>query len=58
MWVLDKTMVSYLAVSTIILSMKPTKKTTATEAKMRPKRLLLFFCSAVVAMMLQSPVRQ
>jgi len=43
---------AYLAVSTIILTMNPTKKTTATEAKMRPKRVLLFFCSGVVDMML------
>jgi hypothetical protein len=32
--------------------MNPRKKTTATEAKMRPKRALLFFCSGLVAMML------
>ncbi len=44
---------AYLAVSRIILAKKPTKKTKATEAKMRPKRALLFFCSGVVDMMFE-----
>jgi len=43
----------YLEVSKIILTKKPTKKTTATEAKIRPKRALLFFCSALVDMMFE-----
>jgi len=40
-------------VVTVFLAKKPTKKTTATEAKMRPKRALFSFCSVVVDMMFQ-----
>ena len=42
---------TYLEVSTIILTKNPTKNTTATEAKMRPRRRLFFFCSGVMDMM-------
>ena len=32
-----------------ILTMKPTKNTTATDARISPSRRLLFFCSGVMA---------
>jgi hypothetical protein len=41
-----------------ILTKNPKKKTKATEAKMRPKRVLLFFCSGVAAMMQYFQVNQ